>query len=157
MAMISIRNLCKNYGENQIFDNFNLDVFDGEVLAILGESGSGKTTLLNVLAGLTDYEGQVDGVEKPLSMVFQKDMLVKSRKLRDSKIVEADSISAIMQGVENKNFVKAGWCGDRECEDKIKEQTGATARVMVDEEGIPEVCPVCGKKAKHKVVFARAY
>ena len=102
----------------------------------------------------------LDGIENSMSElldIVQKDMLVKSRKLRDSKIVEADSISAILQGVENKNFVKAGWCGDRECEDKIKEQTGATARVMVDEEGIPEVCPVCGKKAKHKVVFARAY
>lgn len=78
MAMISVRNLCKRYGENQVFDNFNLDVFDGEILAILGESGSGKTTLLNVLAGLTDFKGEVLGVEKPISMVFQKDMLVKN-------------------------------------------------------------------------------
>ena len=78
MAMISIKNLCKNYGENIIFNDFNLDIYEGETLAILGESGSGKTTLLNVLAGLTDFEGQVLGIEKPISMVFQRDMLVKN-------------------------------------------------------------------------------
>ena len=87
----------------------------------------------------------------------QKDMLVKSRERRDSKIVEADSVDGILKGVEGKNFVKAGWCGCRECEDKIKEVAQATARVMVDEEGVPEKCAVCGKPAKHKVVFARAY
>ena len=76
--MISIKNLCKSYGENLIFENFNLDILDGEILAILGESGSGKTTLLSVLAGLTDFSGDVLGVEKPVSMVFQKDMLVKN-------------------------------------------------------------------------------
>ncbi len=87
----------------------------------------------------------------------QADMLVKSRKNRDSRIVEADSLQCIFEGVEGKNFVKAGWCGCRECEDKIKEKAAATARVMCDQEGVPKKCAVCGKPAKHKVVFARAY
>ncbi len=99
MAMISVKNLCKRYGENQIFDNFNLDIFDGEVLAILGESGSGKTTLLNVLAGLTDFSGEVSGVEKPVSMVFQKDMLVKNLTVKENlllvnKDIDVDKILA---------------------------------------------------------------
>ena len=70
--------------------------------------------------------------------------------------MEADSIDGILKGVDGHNFVKAGWCGCRECEDKIKEMTGATSRVIVDGESA-EVCAVCGKPAKHKVVFARAY
>ena len=85
--MISVKNLCKNYGENQIFDNFNLEIFDGEVLVVLGESGSGKTTLLNILAGLTDYNGQVTGVQKPLSMVFQNDMLVKNLTVKENLLL----------------------------------------------------------------------
>ena len=48
-------------------------------------------------------------------------------------------------------------CGCRECEDKVKEYAQATSRVMLDEEGVPEKCAICGKPAKHKVVFARAY
>lgn len=92
-----------------------------------------------------------------LAKTIQKDMLEKARERRDKKIVEADTLDGILQGVENKNFVKAGWCGCRECEDKVKEYAQATARVMVDEEGVPEKCAICGKPAKHKVIFARAY
>ena len=87
----------------------------------------------------------------------QKDMLVKSRKNRDARTIEADSLDGILSGVEGKNFVKAGWCGCRECEDKVKEIAQATARVMCDDEGVPEKCAICGKPAKHKVIFARAY
>ena len=44
----------------------------------------------------------------------------------------------------------------QECEDKIKEQTAASARVMVEEEHADR-CVCCGKPAKHVVLFARAY
>ena len=87
----------------------------------------------------------------------QKDMLLRSRERRDKKIIEANSLDGILKGVEGQNFVKAGWCGCRECEDKVKEVAQATARVLCDDEGVPEVCAVCGKPAKHKVIFARAY
>ena len=88
---------------------------------------------------------------------IQKNMYLKSKANRDSRIVTADSLDGILAGVEGKNFVKAGWCGCRECEDKVKEFASATARVMVDEEGVPERCAICGKPAKHNVIFARAY
>ena len=87
----------------------------------------------------------------------QKDLFLKAKKNRDARIVKADSLEGILNGVEGKNFVKAGWCGCRECEDKVKENAAATARVMCDEEGVPEKCAICGKPAKHKVIFARAY
>ena len=102
----------------------------------------------------------IDNVKKGITElldVVQKDMLVASKARRDAKIVEAESLDEILKGVENKNFVKAGWCGCRECEDKVKEVASATARVMCDEEGVPEKCAICGKPAKHKVIFARAY
>ena len=87
----------------------------------------------------------------------QSNMLVKSKAHRDARTIEADSLDGILSGVEGKNFVKAGWCGCRECEDKVKEVAQATARVMCDEDGVPEKCAICGKPAKHKVIFARAY
>jgi prolyl-tRNA synthetase len=102
----------------------------------------------------------MDGLDQSLATLLdtvQKDMLVKARERRDKKVVEADSLEGILNGVENQNFVKAGWCGCRECEDKVKETASATARVMCDEEGVPEKCAICGKPAKHKVIFARAY
>lgn len=87
----------------------------------------------------------------------QAHMLEKSRKLRDGKVVEAHNMQEILDGVENKNFVKAAWCGCRECEDRIKEETAASARVIAEGEPVDTVCAVCGKPAKHTVYFARAY
>ena len=86
----------------------------------------------------------------------QKDMLESARVRRDERIIKAADIEGILAALEGGNFVKAGWCGCRECEDKIKEKTAATARVMLDELE-DEKCAVCGKKAKHTVYFARAY
>ena len=100
-------------------------------------------------------ENAVESVKALLATV-QKDMLEAARKRRDSRIVYADDMAGILAGVEAGNFVKAGWCGCRECEDKIKEETAATARVFAEGE-TKEVCAVCGKKAEHVIVYARAY
>ena len=100
-------------------------------------------------------ENAVDSV-KALLATIQKDMLEAARKRRDERIVYADDIDGILAGVEAGKFVKAGWCGCRECEDKIKETTGATARVYAEGES-KETCAVCGKKAEHVIVYARAY
>ena len=102
----------------------------------------------------------IDGIEKvipELLETIQKDLLIKSKNNRDKKVVEADSLDSILKGVDGKNFVKAGWCGCRECEDKVTEFASATARVLCDDEGVPTTCAICGKPAKHKVIFARAY
>lgn len=68
--MIEIKNFSKKYGDNVVFDNFNLQIKKGTVTCILGESGSGKTTLLNAIASLTKFEGHIDKVK--CSYVFQK-------------------------------------------------------------------------------------
>ena len=94
---------------------------------------------------------------KNLLETVQKEMLEKSKQRRDSRIVWADSVEGILAGVDNKNFVKAAWCGCRECEEKIKEQTQATARVIAEDSAEGKVCAVCGKKAEKVVYFARAY
>ena len=100
-------------------------------------------------------ENAVDSVKALLDSV-QKGLLEKARAHRDSRIVYADDMAGILAGVEAGNFVKAGWCGCRACEDKIKEETAATARVYAEGE-TKETCAVCGKKAEHVIVFARAY
>jgi prolyl-tRNA synthetase len=100
-------------------------------------------------------ENAADGVKALLAQV-QANMLEAARKRRDERIVYADDMAGILAGVEAGNFVKAGWCGCRECEDKIKEQTAATARVFAEGES-KETCAVCGKKAEHVIIYARAY
>ena len=100
-------------------------------------------------------DNAVENIQELLADV-QKNLLEAARKRRDSRIVYADDMQGILAGVEAGNFVKAGWCGCRACEDKIKEDTGATARVFAEGE-TTETCAVCGEKAKHVIIYARAY
>jgi NitT/TauT family transport system ATP-binding protein len=78
MAMIKIKNLTKTYGDKVVLDNLDLEFESGKITAILGESGSGKTTLLNIIAGITDYQGEVLRKSDNISVVFQKDRLIKN-------------------------------------------------------------------------------
>jgi prolyl-tRNA synthetase len=58
-------------------------------------------------------------------------------------------------------FVYTGWCGSPECEEKVKDETSATIRVLPDPEfrsdEPPESCIACGGDAEHEAVWARAY
>ena len=100
-------------------------------------------------------ENIVDEVLRLLQTV-QKDMLEAARVRRDGRITYATDMAGILQGVESGKFVKAGWCGCRACEDKVKIETAATARVYAEGE-TAKTCAICGKMAKHVVIFARAY
>ena len=59
---------------------------------------------------------------------------------------------------EKSGFVKAMWCGCRECEDRIKEKLAVTSRCMpFEQEQIADTCVCCGKPAKKMVYWGRAY
>ena len=100
-------------------------------------------------------ENAAETVKKLLAEI-QANLLAMAKKRKEERVVTATDIDGLLKGVEGGNFVKAGWCGCRECEDKIKEQTAASSRVIVEGE-TADTCVCCGKKAKHVVLFARAY
>lgn len=52
MAIISLNNICKKYGDNTVLDNFSLMVDEGDYISITGASGKGKTTILNIIGML---------------------------------------------------------------------------------------------------------
>ncbi|NLM35355.1 MAG: proline--tRNA ligase [Clostridiales bacterium] len=102
---------------------------------------------------------EVEQVVVQLLDTIQKDMLERARENRDTKTYTVTSLEEFVNTVENKpGFIKAMWCGDRECEDKIKEMTGATSRcIPFEQEKIADTCVCCGKTAKHMVYWGKAY
>ena len=90
---------------------------------------------------------------------IQHDMLERARKHRDSHTYTAHNMDEFAKTVkETPGFVKAMWCGDEECENKIKEMTGATSRCMpFEQEHIDDKCVCCGKPAKTMVYWGKAY
>ena len=104
----------------------------------------------------------LDEIETKLGEILetmQHDMLEKARAHRDSHTYDATTYEEFVETINNKpGFVRAMWCGDQACEDKIKEMTGATSRcIPFEQEEISDTCVCCGKKAKHMVYWGRAY
>ena len=107
-------------------------------------------------------ECSLDELEEKVSALLdtiQKDMLNRAKDHIKEHTNVATSYDDFKKTVEEKpGFVKAMWCGDKECEDKIKEETGATSRCMpFEQEELAGTCVCCGKPAKKMVYWGKAY
>ncbi len=89
----------------------------------------------------------------------QKDMFERAKAHRDSHTYTAATKEEFADITANKpGFVKAMWCGDRACEDAIKESYGVTSRcIPFAQEHIADTCVFCGKKADKMVYWGKAY
>lgn len=79
---------------------------------------------------------------------------------REKKTYSCKTLEEITEALEKNGdgFVKAMWCGDEECEDKVKEITGVGSRcIPLEQEEISDKCVCCGKPAKHMVLWGKAY
>ncbi|PLT28770.1 proline--tRNA ligase [Peribacillus deserti] len=90
---------------------------------------------------------------------IQQNLYQKAIDHREQKTTPAVTLEELKEIVETKaGFIKAMWCGDRACEDLIKEETGATSRcIPFEQEEVSEQCVCCGKKAEQMVYWAKAY
>ena len=105
----------------------------------------------------------LDGLEQTLENLLadiQKNLLAKAREHREANTHQASDFDTFknLANQQKTGFIKAMWCGDRACEDLIKEETGATSRCMpFEQEKINEKCVCCSKEAKTLVYWAKAY
>ena len=103
-------------------------------------------------------ENAINVVEQLLEEI-QSNMYAKAKKVLEENITTANDYTTFAKILKEKGgFVKAGWCGSADCEAKIKEETGATIRVLPFEQEEPAGgCVYCGQKAKKTAYFARSY
>ncbi len=64
--MIQIQNLSKSYANHKVIENSSFTLEKGKVYGFVGKNGAGKTTLFRCIAGLEDYEGQINSTKSPL-------------------------------------------------------------------------------------------
>ncbi len=84
-------------------------------------------------------------------------LLARATAFRDSHIVDPTDYAELTESVQN-GWAYSWWCESAACEAKIKEETKATTRCMpLDQEEGRGKCIVCGRDARRKVYFARAY
>ena len=98
-------------------------------------------------------------IEEKLQMVHDG-IFQKALENREKHTYECKSIDEINAKLaENGDgFVKAMWCGDEACEDKVKELTGVGSRcIPMNGEHFSDTCVCCGKKATHMVYWGKAY
>ena len=90
---------------------------------------------------------------------IQKNLFEKAKAHRDSHTYDAHDYAEFKEIADNKpGFIRAMWCGDQACEDKIKEDLSVTSRCIPnDQEHICDVCVCCGKPAKKMVYWGKAY
>ena len=98
-------------------------------------------------------------IEKALAAVHDE-LLARAEKNLCEKMNVAHDHEEFLEIAENHpGFIKAMWCGDAECEEKLKDETGGVKSRCIPfvEEHISDVCACCGKPAKHMVVWGRQY
>lgn len=109
--MITIKNLSKSFGEKKLFENYSLQINDGEFVIFTGVSGCGKTTLLNMIGSLESADSgeiEVDGMDitqkknqreylkRKVGFLFQNFALVDNKTVEENlKLVKNDCRSGV--------------------------------------------------------------
>jgi len=104
-------------------------------------------------------EDKLGETVKKLLDKIQENLLEKAKKFLQENIREVSDYSEFKEVIEKKKgLIKAQWCGNKDCEDKIKEETKASIRcIPFEQEEVSGKCIYCGEKSSTLVYFARAY
>ena len=125
------------------------DIEKGECVAVRRDNGE------KISVALTELEQRLP----ELLDAVQKGLYDKAKKNMDEHIYPAFSVEEAKELQErNGGFIKTMWCGELDCELKMKEVAGMSSRcIPFEQEKLSEVCACCGKPAKHMVYWGVAY
>ena len=125
------------------------DIENGEAILVRRDTAEKVTVKLE----------EIDSKMEELFEEIQKNMYNECLEIRNRRTTIAHTLDKIKENLDqNQGYVKTMWCGDVECENKVKEETGAHSRCMpFNQEHLDDKCAICGKQAKHMIVWGRQY
>jgi prolyl-tRNA synthetase len=125
------------------------DIEKGQVVLARRDSGE------KIFVAINELEAKLSDLLEDI----QRSLYEKAKKHREGKTNVALDLEEFKVLLEKETgFIKAMWCGDRTCEDKIKEETTATSRcIPFEQEKVGDKCVCCGKDADEMVLWAKAY
>ena len=104
----------------------------------------------------------LDGIEATVASMLDSihdGLYAKAKKNLEDNTYACSSLEEVREKMQERGgFAKTMWCGDEACEIRMKEEAGVTSRcIPFAQEHLGDVCPVCGKPAKHMVYWGVAY
>jgi prolyl-tRNA synthetase len=133
------------------------DVQSAQVVLVrrLAEEGQERKAMLPEVQAVAGMGALLEGMQQAL-------LAAALRRREDGSHRGAIDYDTFRERIDSQGgFYFTGWCGDAACEERVKEETKATVRVLPDEEfrsePAPERCLVCNKPASTEAVWARAY
>ena len=130
--MIKIRDVCKSFGSHEALKHINLDVVEGETLAIIGGSGSGKSTLLRLLIGLDrPTSGEIYIMGSPIAGISEKQL--DKLRMNMGMVFQYSALFDSMTVGENVAF------GLREHTDYSDEKIRAIVAEKLEQVGLPGI------------------
>ena len=104
----------------------------------------------------------LDGIEDTVASMLDSihdGLYAKAKKNLEDNTYACSSLEEVREKMQERGgFAKTMWCGDEACEIRMKEEAGVTSRcIPFAQENLGDVCPVCGKPAKHMVYWGVAY
>jgi phospholipid/cholesterol/gamma-HCH transport system ATP-binding protein len=132
--IIEIKNLKKSYGDNHVLEGFNMELYEGENLVIMGKSGSGKSVMIKCLIGLEEPDNgtitimgqninnlehsELDELRTEIGFLFQGSALYDSMTVRENLEfplrrhtkkfgVIKDTTPMVMEALENVGLAHA--------------------------------------------------
>ncbi len=130
------------------------DIENGQCVAVTRHNR--EKTFLSLGNMLEDFkDGVLAKLEEVRTGLYA--IALENRKNHTYDCTTIDEINAAL-AEKGDGFVRAMWCGDEECEDKVKELTGVGSRcIPMEQEVLSDKCVCCGKPAKKLVYWGKAY
>ena len=130
---------------------FRVKLDDSDNQCVLVRRDSGEKVFVSL-------DGIEDTVARMLDAIHDG-LYQKAKKNLEDNTYPCQSLEEVKEKMAARGgFAKTMWCGDEACEIRMKEEAGVTSRcIPFQQEHLGDVCPICGKPAKHMVVWGVAY